>query len=95
MCRQDESISEPKDGRLMNPCRKCGGLVIAEHEEFPCLRCVNCGDRVVELVPDPVMARRFGPSACVSCGAQPRLKRRTLCRGCMISEGFARSRGRG
>ena len=76
----------------MNPCRRCGGFVIDQDEEFSCTRCLNCGDRVVEPVPDPVLGRRFGPSECTVCGEHPRLKLSTLCRGCTISEGHARKR---
>ena len=77
----------------MNPCRRCGGLVIEEYDE---VRCLICGDRPIVPLYEPglEMRRTYGPNDCTVCG-EPRTKHNTLCRRCAMKEGFAQARGRG
>jgi len=70
----------------MNPCRRCGGYVMADGADS---RCLLCGDRPLNQPVNPPITvnphRCYTPGRCEMCGKSA-MRGRTLCLGCWKKE---------
>jgi hypothetical protein len=83
----------------MNPCRRCGGLVVQHWDEVDCTRCLICGDRILaDILQSPILPfRDWGIGRCLDCG-EPALKRKKHCathHGIRIKHGMNDAHGQG
>ena len=64
------------------PRHGCGGLLVYEVDEIPMLRCLACGNRIMEpFVPYEVPERKWAKGKCRECGSLI-WRKSDLCRGC-------------
>jgi hypothetical protein len=75
----------------MNPCRRCGGLMVSDFDQLWFVKCLICGHRLMEPHTEP-SPPKLDESYC-RCG-EKRMGKMPHCRGChrrLVLLGLARS----